>query len=257
MKTIYLKDGRIADLITQTEKGYLVNPHIEWGFESERDSGPSGNVELVQEIFDTAPVDLIEKECQKVYDRMQIIASERDKLQEDKNSLWRDVEALKREKTNLSKLTFNRSDIKNAKRLVVFSDKQIAPVIYDPHNRHKLTLSIEITDYDPKIRAWIYKFYGDERYGSGDYFDEKYGVRCDLTDEEVMALNLERLASKKWDDWDIIRTDDKWLTPEFIERKKEILSKEAAREIETTKKEIEKYQTKLIELEKKTELTVS
>lgn len=258
MQQIYLKDGRVADLVIKTEKGYLVDPYCVFKYyEDNEESAPSGNVELVQEVFIEAPKPFIESECKKVYDRIEVLSLERDKLQEEKSNLLREVDSLKRQKTDLAKLVFNRSDIKNAKRLVVFPKDSIAPVIYDQVNMHKLTLSIEVSDYNPKIRAWIYRFYGDGSYSNGDYFDEKYGVKCDLSDEEVMVLTLERLASNQWSEWIISRTDDKWLTPEFIEKKRQILARDAEREIETTKKEIEKYQKRLSELEKKKELAVS
>lgn len=243
MNTFYLKDGRLAELITKTDKGYLIDPYVTFRtYEDETDSAPSGDYEFVDQIFNEAPKELIEAECQKIYDRMNIISTERDKILEEKNILSREVESLKREKTNLTRLIFNRSDIKNAKRFVVFPSNQIAPVIYDQQNRHKLSLSIEITDYDPKIRAWVYKFCGDDRYASGDYFDEEYGVKCDLTDDEIMALNMQRVSAKKFDDWVVKRTDDKWLTPELIERKNIILNNEKIAERSAKEKQLAEIQ---------------
>ena len=241
--TIYLKDGRVADLVTKTEKGYLVDPYCTFKYyEDNEESAPSGVIELAQEIFTEAPKELIEFECQKIHDRMAIISAEKDRLQQEKNILTQEVNILKKQKTDLTKLIFNRSDIKNAKRIVVFPKNEIAPMIYDQENRHKLALSIEVTDYDPKIRAWTYKFYGDDRYGSGDYFDEDYGVHCDLSDDEVMALNLKRLSERKFDNYIICRTADKWLTPDLIQRKQTLQNNEKIRERSNKEKQLQEIQ---------------
>lgn len=243
MQTVYLKDGTQCRLVSKQDNGYLVEPFMMYATEDgDYDSDLSGILKIVTEVFHKAPIELIEAECQKVYDRIGILTQERDKLQQEKNELSIEVNKLNRQKTDLTKLTFNRSDIKNAKRIVAFPRGNIAPFILDPKNRHKLTLSIEISDYDPKIRAWTYRLYGDDNWSSGDYFDEQFGIKCDISDEEISAIVSNRLATIKFDDYAVKRTDDKWLNHEYIERKNNILVKEKENTRITKEKELKAIQ---------------
>lgn len=259
MQTVYLKDGRMADLVTKTEKGYLVDPYIEWNdYEGQKESAPSGNVELVNEIFNTAPVELIEAEYKKVLDRVQeqeIIWLER---QKELQKMTYEIGILRNQKTDLSRYIINREELRTAKRLVIWPTAEIAPRIMDGTASNKITVLYEISQYQNKEKCWCYKAYTDGPKSEGrwsdysQYFDEQYGIKVDLTDEEILALTHERIPRLKKDfySWKqvLLRTDDKWLTPEFIDEKSTIREEERKSELQKVEKELQDAQKKLDKL---------
>lgn len=262
METIYLKDGRMADLVTKTEKGYLVDPYITWNdYEGQVESAPSGQVELVGEIFATAPVELIEAEYKKVLDRV----TEQQKAWAEKQAeflkLDSQVSALRKEKTNLERVIINREELRKAKRIICWPENEIAPRILDGQRHDKLAITFEITQYKDEERAWCYRVsFKEDRFDFSEKVDTAYGIKVDLTDEEILALTLERLERFRKDKKDLRyylqRTPDQWLSQECIEEKKSYKEKERRTELENAKKDLEALQKKIESLQAK-ELVLS
>jgi hypothetical protein len=264
MQTIFLKDGRMADLITKTEKGYLVDPYVTFKYyEDNEETAPSGNVELVQEIFSTAPTDFIEAECQKIYDRTIVISARVDELTKQKNDLTQEVESLKRQKTDLGRYIINREELRTAKRLILWPSNEIVPRIMDGSVSNKFTVSYEISQYKNEERCWCYKVWseGNDRGWSNHstYFDEKYGIKTDLTDDEILKLTQERIErfKKDYHSWKhtLMGTPDEWLTPEYIEEKNKLLEEKRTSELNKAVEELKNAQSKLEKI--KNELAVS
>lgn len=265
MSTIFLKDGRMADLVTKTDKGYLVDPYISWNdYDGQAESAPSGNVELVAEIFNSAPIDLIDSEykaiLQKVQEQEKILAIQRAEV----NELNRQTMAAKNQKTDLSRFIINREELRTAKRLVLWPTDEIKPRIMDGSKSHKFSLSYEISQYKGEERVWCYKVHNEERRGDGystysQYYDETYGIKIDLTDEEILKMTQDRIGrfKKDYHSWKniLLRTDDEWLTPEYIEEKKQLKEADRQYQITQAEKELAKAKDNLEKLKK--ELTVS
>lgn len=245
MAIIYLKDGTIADLVSKTDAGYLVNPHYTYFTDEGEEDAPSGSLKIVQEVFDKAPVELIDADYQKI---LQLYEDKQIEVEEIKLNLLQlkgEVSQLERTKSDFSKAIFNRSEIKNAKRFIVFRKTTIIPFILDNKNHLKLSINYEISNYELSERMWVYKLSFD-RWDHSEYFDEKYGLFLDLTDEEILSKCLERqnaLGIGYFADHHIKNTPDQWLTTEFKEKKKELLLSDVTKK----KSDIE---TKISDLQK-------
>lgn len=240
----------MADVVTKTDKGYLVDPYVTFKYyEDNEESAPSGKVELVQEIFETPPTELIEAECQRIYDRMAIISAEKDKLEKEAGILRSEVSTLQKTKTDLGKLIINRSEIKNAKRIILFEKDKIPPFIMEEGKKiTKINLSYQISQWENQERAWSYELGWGDSWSSGQYFDEDYNLMFDLTDEEILRIAKERQIKKVFPDWAIKSTPDQWLTEEMLKKKQCIKANERLAEIDRWNKEIVKANENLAKL---------
>lgn len=180
--------------------------------EDDWDAEPSGNLKLVDEVFKTAPKEKIDLEYLEIKKKVENENQALLGLIKKNHDLFQELSKMERQKMDLQNLIFNRSDLRRAKRLVVFKDGEIQPLIMDA--QHNLKLSLEISMLDGKMRAWAYTF-GYDRFDCGTIIDDKYGILCDLTDEQIEQITKERVAKKEsnyFSDWAIKRSDDKWLT---------------------------------------------
>lgn len=260
MQTIFLKDGTQANLIAKTDKGYIVDPlEIYRDYESKEEyQEPSGNVKLVDKIYEVAPVAVIQEEykaiLEKVTEQEKFLAEKRHELRDVQN----EIDRLSRTKTDLQKMIINREELKKAKRLTVWVKSSIAPRIMDIKNSLKLNISYSITQWEVEEKCWAYSAWShnDDRWSSySEYFDEKYGVKADLTDEEILFITHERQRKTNFESYEIGRTHDKWLTPENIIIKGEYILKEKERNLVSAEKELIAIQDKITKL--KTALAVS
>lgn len=260
MKTVYLKDGRMADLVAETEKGFLVDPYISWNdYEGQQESAPSGNVELVDKIFDTAPIELIEAEYKKWADRVTEQEKALAERQTEFQKLNADVASLRNQKTNLERYIINREELRKAKRLIIWPEHHIAPRIMDGNTSHKFTVSYEISQYKGEERVWCYRAYTDKEGSSwsshSEYFDEQYGIKVDLTDEEIHRLTIDRIPrfKKTYHSWKyaLMATPDEWLTPEYIAEKAGFKEQERKIELEKAENELKAAQENLEKLKSK------
>ena len=257
MQVVYLKDGQKANLVTTTERGYIVDPYqIYHEYDPENGDGgeyeePSGKFALVDKVYDAPPRDVIEEEYKQLLDKVK----EQEQLLIDK---MRDVRAaeyevskLKNQKTDLSRYIINREELRTAKRLIVWPERMIAPIIMDGIRSHEFSVSYKITQYREEERCWAYTLHGEkgDRWSTDTYFDPQYGIKIDLTDEEILAITHERFAKVKkssyhWEST-LQSTEDKWLTEELIIEKKQSKQREKENSIEKIKKEMEDAQRRL------------
>lgn len=246
MQTVFLKDGTQANLITKTEKGYIVDPlEIYTDYETKDEyTEPSGNVIQVDKVYDVAPIPVIMEEYKTVLDKIEeqegVLQEKRDELRK----LEYEITRLKNTKTEVNRYIINREELKNAKRLIVFKDGHIMPRIMDGKNSAKFSVSYEISQYRGEEKCWSCQLHSESRdsgWSGTDYFDADYGIKVDLTDEEIKELTLSRLVKKPKDyfrEYCLRTTPDEWLTPEFIEIKKAFIEKENTIELQKAEKEL-------------------
>ncbi len=235
MSTVYLKDGSRATLVSKINDGFLVKRHLvcqKWNEDSEDEEEfieESDQVEIVNEVFQKAPVDFIETEYRRWLDKVSEQERILSEIQKEKSALASEVFRLKNSKTDITRVIFNKEELRNAKRLTVFRRDRIEPHSIDPQHRLKLTISYEVTNYGVgEPNCWLYNFYGDREgsWGSSDYFDPQYGIMPDLTDQQIIEATTSRLlkrgigGEKGFSPYALTGCPDSWLTPEFIEQKK-------------------------------------
>jgi hypothetical protein len=257
MNIIYLKDGTKANLITKTDKGYVVDPYQSYHDYETKDEyeEPSGNIMLVDKVYESAPMNVIEEEYKQTLLKLE---EQRGALTIVRNACQKaehELEIIKRQKTDLSKLIINRKELKEAKRLIVWIKGQIAPRIMDSTNRLKLTISYTISQYNSEEKCWAYSCWDDcdQRWSSySEYFDPEYGIKTDLTDEEILSITHDRQRNNEYDSHAINRTDEKWLTPENLEKKKEFDLNRNERDLIAAENELLKIQERIDRLRSKT-----
>lgn len=233
MEIVFLEDGRQANLIAKTDKGYVVDPISKYeDYEGEEEyEEPSGKVLQVAKVFKVAPVDIINEEykaiIQKVEEQEKILSEKRQELSKAKHELSQ----IEKQKTDLAKMIINRTELVSAKRLIVWIKGRIAPRIMDVKNSLKLTISYTVSRYQAEEKCWAYgtwsDYDGDKAWSTyGEYFDPEYGIKADLTDEEVLQITHERQTKNEYDSYELRRTDSKWLTQENIEKRAEYVEQE-------------------------------
>lgn len=249
MKKVFLSNGQEADLIKEIDGKFLVAPYVMFLIgEDDWDSEPSENLRLVDKVYKTAPKENISLEYEEIKKKVKDEKSVLLELGKHKHDLFQELAKMNRQKMDLSKLIFDRSDLRKAKRLIVFKGGIIPPLIMDA--KHDLKLSLEISMLDGKMRAWVYTFSYDS-FSGGTIIDDEYGIMCDLTDEQIEILTKERVIKKKPDyfnDWSIKSVDDKWLPPEMITRKQNIITEEKRKEKEKLQNDLQIAQEKLSKL---------
>lgn len=226
MQTVYLADGTKANLITKTDKGFVVDPiNVYQDYESEEEYEEStGNVKMVDKVYEKPPTEVIEEEYklikQKVKDQCVLLSEKMAELNRAKYELSQ----VQQQKTDAAKMIINRSELVNAKRLIVWIKGWIAPRIMDVKSSLKLTISYTISRYEGEEKCWAYgtwsDYDGDKAWSKySEYFDPAYGIKADLTDEEILQITHERQNKNEFGEWEISRTDEKWLTSRNIEKR--------------------------------------
>ena len=205
----------------------------------------------------------------KIKAEIAVLIKEKEKLRIEKMSYEKELIGLKKEShelkssfnkiqnqiTDVNKMIYNRSQIKDAKRIIIWMDKKIMPMIMEGESLDKqrfgLKLSITYEISNNKEQAWVSKLYNDNTWGSADHFDTKYGMEFDLTDEQIDAKIKQRVTdyqSNYFHDQYIRDAEARYLTPALIEKKLELMSKQKAQEKNNLEDSIKRKQKELEEL---------
>jgi hypothetical protein len=247
MEVVYLEDGRQAYLIAKTEKGYVVDPLTTYeDYETEEEFvEPSGKVLQVSKVFKVAPIDVVNAEYKSILDK---VAEAENRVREKRNELSQLEYKIKNTTTQIDRYIINREQLRLAKRLIVFRRECIAPMVMGGDKSYKFTVSYEITQYQNEERCWVSSLWNEDKnsnWGSSQYFDEKYGIMTDLTDEQIKEITLERQAKygiKHFYENQIIHTEDEWLTPEFQAEKKRLIELNKGADLRRATEELKKAQ---------------
>jgi hypothetical protein len=261
MQTVYLKDGTKANLIAKTDKGYVVDPiNVYQDYESDEEYEDStGEVKMVDKVYEKPPIEVIEEEYKQILQKV----DEQEKLLKEKTSeLTRikfELAQLTQQKTDAAKMIFNRSELANAKRLIVWIKDRIIPRIMDNKGDLKLNISYKISRYKTEERCWASAWcdYNDNWSSYSEYFDEKYGVKADLTDEEILQITFERQEREIFDEREIEMVDEKWLTPKNIDKKKAYIERSNINALKAAERDLKAAQEKLDKLKEINGLVVS
>jgi len=255
-KIIYLKNGERAILHQElainefvVEKLYLYNDRHDEDGSGEPYEEPSGMKIIVDKIFDTAPIQSIDKLYADKYKAFEKLSVSVRTLTSELQTLRNDVYKEKVIQTNLSKLIFNKSQLKTAKTIHYFIDDKIMPELMTDYAKQSMKMTLEVSVYSDSIRAWSYRLYvNDNSWGSSDKVDDTYGFLFDLTDEELDKAIIERVKTKQAKDFYagyLSQIDNKYLTDELIQIKDKFKSDQVEKQIAECRKTIELKTTEL------------
>lgn len=247
MEVVFLEDGRQANLIAKTEKGYVVDPlAIYQDYETEEEyAEPSGKVLQVAKVFKVAPVDVVNAEYKAILGKI----TEAEQEVREKRSELNQLECkIKNTITNIDRYIINREQLRLAKRLIVFRKDAIAPLVMDGSKSYEFTVSYKITQYKEEERCWVAELWDEDRssrFNCTQYYDAEYGIMTDLTDEQIKAITFERQDKrglKEFYENQIVHTPDEWLTPLFLAEKKRLIAFNKGAELRKVTEELEKAQ---------------
>lgn len=253
IEKVYLKNGQEANLIKEIDGQYLVDPYEYYqGYEGEDYSEASGSLQIVDKVFKSPPLPVIDEEYQRLIDQIQKVRQESIVVQGELFQNKQELERVKKITTDASKYIINREEIKNAKRITYFginnwlpSDWQGKMSNYDLKIQAYITLSNGNEDF------WEYKLYED--YNSSGYrVDSKYGFLLDKTDEEIDAITKERIANYEsvgltniLYENRLVDVDDKFLSDKLIAKKNNLITDKNEKDKLRTEKEIADLTEKL------------
>ncbi|MGV2452473.1 UNVERIFIED_CONTAM: hypothetical protein POZ17_19880 [Ralstonia mannitolilytica] len=203
-----------------------------------------------EELFDIPPVEVLNLEIDEI--NKQIISKKNELKSIEHEVRIKKLELEQAQKTQISneKFIINRTELLKANTITMFPSDSIAPITKDKNDKsfYGLKLSMEIKIQDGEANMWGYKLYHDYGDSYSYHLDKRYGVFVDIPEEEAIMICKQRQSEVSFDDSQIMRTPDKWLTEKNLEKKQLILQKEEESKKEKLKEEIKKKQRELDEL---------
>jgi hypothetical protein len=253
-KIVYLKNGQAANFVKKIdEENYIVQPHIIfYDHEGNEDYDYSDKI-VVDKIYSKPPIEKIEKEYLEKINAVKNKIEELSTIAREVQISERKLREAKEKTTDLKNNIFNKSELKSAESITVFTDS-IVPRTLSEKMKKELKINIEINFRTGQERIFAYNFYDyDENWGSGEKIDLEYGLLLDVNEEELLNISKER-ADKMYDsgnlqDYELKRTDNKYLSEKLIKVKNEVIKTEKLKRKEGIKSDIEKKMKELRKLE--------
>ena len=249
MEQVYLSNGQAAYLQEKLGEKYLVKKifykEVDTEYGMDEIEVIDDSITIVDTVFNEIPMAKISQEYKDAEDNKKQLLKEVELVNKELSELKRQASVTKQTIINEEKFVINRSELRNAKSIVMFAKDQIKPMIKED-DMYGLKLSFEMSVSEGKERMWGYCLYDDRGFPSGQYLCEKYGVLINPTEEQIMETCMKRQTEFEFSEWAIRNTPDQYLTPTNLVRKQEI--------IENTKKaELDKLEKQLVEINTKIE----
>lgn len=244
METAYLSSGEKVIVHEKVTKGYVVEKVVryeQYETESVEEYG-CGVSEIVGNVYKSPPRDVYEKQYEQVLEKLNSASIEYQTLVSNKKQIEYQIANLSKTKIDKEEFILDLSDFRKAKSVAFFSKDSINPVTdkkeengYGTFRGTKITISIKVSDGTQN--AWGCRVY-DEHH-NWDHHIEENGIVFDKTEEELLQITKERANSRTWNDGQVLRTPDYWLSESLLKRKKEIHEREEKRKIEEKKSKVE------------------
>jgi len=207
----------------------------------------SGQMVVVDKVYSKPPIEKLNERYQELVANIDLSEKALRVALEEKSKAFREMEAAKKQATDLSKFIVNRKEILTAERITIFKEGEIQPEDFVKKSDRAIRLSFTMEVYGGKIDAWHYKMWNEDQWSSGDYFDISVGLLINKSDEEIREIALAR-QSKAFNDYAISRCNDQFLTPANVEKKKAIVERDRSSKIIQAKADLEKAQKRVDEL---------
>lgn len=251
MEKIYLKNCQEANLIKEIDGQYLVDPYEYYqDYDGEDYNEPSGSLQIVDKVFKTPPLPVIDEEYRKLTEKINNTREESNKLERELYSAKHELSKVQGAITDASKYIINRKEISSAKRITFFSEEGWMPTDWTPKSSWGTKISATISIRTGEEVFWTYKLYEDYD-SSSDNIDKKYGFLLDKTDEEIEQITKDRISYyesvgiDKLSSYTFSGVDDKYLSESLIEKKNIIIKEKAEADRIKTEKEIADLTSKL------------
>jgi len=216
----YLPDGKAVVLKEKLPNGkYIVNEVFDC---VDMDTGDgyhdiSDKDVVVEKILEEQPTAHFEKEISDLLSTKVQLEAVIKRLHDERYSLRAEVNDLTKKKIAKDKLIIDRSEIINAKEIVIFLDRKPMPLKMPVDNRaYGLKLSIYIDICSGEETAWGATLYYDSGFNSGDRICKKYGYLIDPTEDEIERITKERIQTLEFDLYYLDSVPEKYLSDDQI-----------------------------------------
>lgn len=248
MNIIYLANGQQAYLKETIGNKFIVNKLYEVEGEYGMEEISDGVDVVVDVIYMKQPIEKVSNEIKELeaIKRETILSVE--ELENKKRSLQAEISRMTTTQINNQKFIVNRTELLNAKTLVLFPKDRIMPLnknLQGGYYRSEFKISMYLCVGNGEEKTWGYNITTDGREGISHYLCEKYGILIDPTDEQVDEVIRKRVSEFKFSDGVLLDTPDEYLTPEMMERKNNYFQTQRNNEKNRLEKELEKIRESL------------
>ena len=244
---MYLLNGQMVEVVSPVGNKFLVAEIYDCDLGGEPYNEPRADLEhpyLVSAVFETPPKHKYDEQIKMA---METVEELNKTIRTQKDELY----SLKHQKTDLSRLIFNKGEWKNAKTIHYFPDGEIHPVEMSKESQENPKIMFEMSMFEGETRCWGYKL--DKGYYSSysNYIDGEYGLLIDKSEDELLAICHARQTKKglsgqnRFNDYTLRGCNDKWLTPEFLKAKEIEVAKKRKTDIDEITNRIASEQAKL------------
>lgn len=249
MTNVYLKNGEMCILHKQiseneflVEKVYAYAPYHE-DDDSELQVEGSGERIVVDDVFKSAPTEVLDTKYTELTNSVKRVDKELVDLYKQKRELVKEVESLRNTRTDLYNFIVNRSDLLTAERLVM------------------ITENFNIVERDVSKDFWatfevnVHSGITRRKFGWLDegrmYSQTLRSVLINPTDDEIKnAITFQYdIESNDYRKSSIKNVSDKYLTDALKKVKADKIAANYEAKLLSAKKDLEKAQNALIELE--------
>lgn len=259
-KDVYLPNGECVRLEYITEEGkFIVNTYMQQiyvnyeGDEVDVDEYKTDSLRKVDRILKNPPIAVKDKRLAELDSKIKESENELNSVIVKKREIQDELLKLEKRKNDLENFTFDRSELKKAKKITFFNPESINPVTMDNsgvYDRFKIHIQVDIKSGDQL--GWYKSIDATwDRWSTDFKIDLKYGFLIDKSDEEIEIISKKR-ALEVFDDlreYYKENANNKYLTSEMIKVKNGIIKSRKEKEKEQLVKKIEQQRTSIEKLE--------
>lgn len=259
MELVFLSNGQACYLKEKIGSKFIVNKIFEY------EDGENGWQEIsddndivVDNVFNKPPIEKVDSEIKELSKVKISLNNEISELQSKKRTIEYGINQITKTQVNNQKFIINKTELINAKVIVLFPKGQVMPYTMDNADKsfRGLKISMEIKISEREERSWGYKLYYDRGNDYGTFLCEKYGILIDPTEDQIEQTIFKRLSEIEFDDNQIAKCDDKYLTEKQREIKNNFLSEKSKKDKAYLEKQIEEATKKLSQLNSELLVTV-
>lgn len=208
---------------------------------------------VVNEVFTKRPTEKIHKSIHELKKKLKETEKSVSNKRKELSVLEYKIASAAQTQISNEKFIINKSELINAKELVLFPKDRVMPIRVVPaKNGLKLLMEVQISYYGgTEERFWGYNLYNDDGSyrNSGEFLDPKHGIMIDPTEEQVEERIRLRLKELPFNENQLRGVDDKYLNAEQLEKKRATLKSISDRDKASLRNQITDLTNRLQKLE--------